>query len=139
MNARWELYPHDADIGVRGLGSNMAQAFEQAAIAMTAAMTDLSRVVPRQEVMVECAAPDQELLLAEFLNRLIYEMDVRRMVFSRFEVNIEDLHLRARMWGEALEPARHRPAVEVKGATFTDLHVDCDKHGVWRAQTVVDV
>ncbi len=139
MSARWELFSHDADIGVRGFGANMAQAFEQAALAMTAAVTDLSRVVPQQEIVVECAAPDQELLLAEFLNRLVYEMDVRRMVFRRFEVCVDGLRLQARVWGEPLEPARHRPAVEIKGATFTDLRVDCDEHGEWRAQTVVDV
>lgn len=139
MSARWELYSHDADIGVRGLGENMAQAFEQAAIAMTAAITDLSRVAPRQELVLECAAPDHELLFAEFLNRLVYEMDVRRMVFSRFEVSIDGVRLLAHVWGEPLEPTRHRPAVEVKGATFTDLHVDCDQRGLWRAQTVVDV
>lgn len=139
MSARWELFSHDADIGVRGFGANMAQAFEQAALAMTAVVTDLSRVVPQQEIVVECAAPDQELLLTEFLNRLVYEMDVRRMVFRRFEVRVDGLRLQARVWGEPLEPARHRPAVEIKGATFTDLRVDSDEHGEWRAQTVVDV
>ena len=139
MTARWELFSHDADIGVRGFGANTGQAFEQAALAMTAAITDLSRVVPQQQITVECAAPDQELLFAEFLNRLVYEMDVRRMLFSRFEVQIHGLRLRACVWGEPLESARHRPAVEIKGATFTGLRVDVDEQGEWRAQTVVDV
>ena len=33
---RYEHFPHDADIGVRGFGASEAEAFEQAALAMTA-------------------------------------------------------------------------------------------------------
>ena len=29
--ARWEHFPHDADVGVRGWGTTAAEAFEQAA------------------------------------------------------------------------------------------------------------
>jgi tRNA nucleotidyltransferase (CCA-adding enzyme) len=34
---------------------------------------------------------------------------------------------------------QHRPAVEVKGATFTALRVSQRDDGLWLAQTVVDV
>ena len=34
---RWEHFEHDADVGVRGWGNTRAEAFEQAAVAMTAA------------------------------------------------------------------------------------------------------
>jgi Archease protein family (MTH1598/TM1083)/tRNA-splicing ligase RtcB len=34
--AGWEHFPHDADVGVRGWGTSAAQAFEQAAYALTA-------------------------------------------------------------------------------------------------------
>ena len=38
--ARWEHFPHDADIGVRGFGPTVVAAFEQAALALTAVITD---------------------------------------------------------------------------------------------------
>jgi protein archease len=60
------------------------------------------------------------------------------MLFSRFHVAIEGQHLRAQVWGERVEPARHHPAVELKGATLTALRVARDDGG-WVAQTVVDV
>lgn len=127
-----------ADIGVRGFGATMAQAFENAALALTATMTDPADVVPAERVAVRCTAPDAELLLAEWLNALVYEMATRRMLFSRFAVSIEGHRLEADAWGEAVDVARHHPAVEVKGATLTALRV-AREGGGWVAQTVVDV
>ena len=138
MTARWEHFTHGADIGVRGIGASKEAAFEQAAAAMTAVVTDLSKVAALECVAVECAAPDDELLLADWLNQVVYEMATRNMLFSRFEVSIDDGKLRARMWGEPIDRTRHRPAVEVKGATYTELRV-ARQGDQWVAQTVVDV
>jgi SHS2 domain-containing protein len=135
---RWEHYEHGADIGVRGYGATMAQAFEQAALAMTAVVTDPATVAPRERVAIHCEAPDEELLFAEWLNALIYEMSARRMLFSRFEVKLDGTRLSGEAWGEPVEVARHHPAVEVKGATYTTLRVAAEGDG-WVAQTVVDV
>lgn len=135
---RWEHYEHGADLGVRGFGSSLAQAFEQAALALTAAVTDLGAVHALERVELACEAPDAELLLAGWLNALVYEMATRRMLFSKFQVLIESTRLRAQAWGEAIDVGRHHPAVEVKGATFTTLRVSRHDDG-WMAQTVVDV
>ena len=137
--ALWEHFPHQADVGVRGLGATLEQAFEQAALALTAVITDLAAVAPREMIRLSCEAPDAELLLADWLNLLIYEMATRNMLFGRFEVHLEGNRLEAQAWGEALETARHRPAVEVKGATYTALKVAQQPDGSWLAQCVVDV
>ena len=79
MSACWEHFPHGADVGVRGLGSTKAESFEQAALALTAVITDPTEVEPREAVAIQCEAPDDELLLADWLNSLIYEMSTRRM------------------------------------------------------------
>lgn len=135
---RWEHYEHGADIGVRGFGATPAEAFEQAAIALTAVVVDVSAVNELEKLKIDCQAPDLELLLAEWLNALIYEMSTRRMLFSRFEVRIEGERLSAEAWGEPVDVERHHPAVEVKGATYTTLRVAREGEG-WVAQTVVDV
>ena len=143
MQAHWEHFEHGADIGVRGFGASKAAAFEQAALAMTAVITDPAAVRPDQTVPIACDAPDDELLLAAWLNAVVYEMAVRRMLFGRFEVVLDGTHLAAQARGEPTDVARHRPAVEVKGATLTALRVarddDPDGGGGWVAQTVVDV
>ena len=58
----WEHFEHDADIGVRGVGESIAQAFEQAALAMMAlVVTDLAIIDPNQEIGIECEEVDPEL------------------------------------------------------------------------------
>jgi SHS2 domain-containing protein len=136
--ARWEHYAHEADIGVRGIGESKAEAFEQAALAMTAAITEPEAVRPLECVPLACQAPDEELLFVDFLNALVYEMATRRMLFSRFRVSLEGCRLYGEAWGEPVDPERHHPAVEVKGATYTTLRV-AREGAAWRAQTVIDV
>ena len=135
----WEHFTHGADIGVRGAGATLAAAFEQAARALTAVITNPDTVHPLQAVEVSCAAPDPELLLVDWLNALVYAMAVRHMLFSSFAVETDGHSLSAVARGEAIDIARHRPAVEVKGATFTELKVTQGDDGGWTAQCVVDV
>ena len=77
---------------MRGFGATAAEAFEQAAQALTAVVTH-AEVEPKIPVEVRCEAPDLELLFVEWLNAIIYEMAVRRMLFGRFAVRIEDMRL----------------------------------------------
>lgn len=134
----WEHFAHAADVGIRGFGSSEAQAFEQAALAMTAVVCDLDTVQARQAVAVDCEAPDRELLFVEWLNQLIFEMSTRKMLFSRFAVQLEGNRLHGQAWGEPIDRSRHEPAVEIKGATYTALRVG-HQGGQWLAQTVLDV
>ncbi len=137
--ACWEHFAHGADIGVRGIGPTMEAAFEQAAVALAAVITDPARVETRQEITIEREAPDPGVLLVDWLNAIIYEMAVRGMIFGRFEAKIEGNCLRGKAWGEPADVARHEPAVEVKGATYTSLCVGQNTAGDWIAQCVVDV
>src|SRR5450759_5008659 len=136
--ARWEHFPHDADVGVRGFGATPAEAFEHAAEALTAVVT-LTKVEPKVQVEVKCEAPDLELLFVEWLNAVIYEMAVRGMLFGRFAVRIEGMRLNGVLWGEPVDVERHAPACEPKGATYTALKVAADNNGSWSAACIVDV
>jgi SHS2 domain-containing protein len=135
----WEHFPHGADIGVRGVGATRGEAFEAAALALTAVVTDPATVAVRTKVEIRCSAPDDELLLVDWLNAVVYEMATRRMLFGRFAIELRGHALTARAWGEPLDRERHRPAVEVKGATYTGLSVVRREDGAWVAQCVVDV
>lgn len=135
----WEHFQHQADIGIRGLGTTKEQAFQQAAMALTAVITDLDKVEPKEKLEIKCKADDDELLLVDWLNSLLYEMDVRKMLFSRFEVRIQEKWLNATVWGQRMDVCKHSPAVEVKAATYESLSVRQDEDGVWVAQCVVDV
>ncbi len=134
-----ELFGHSADIGVRGIGPTRASAFEQAALALTMAVTDPAGIALKEAVDVTCEAPDDAFLLNDWLNALIYEMAMRHLVFGRFSVAIEGHRLRGQAWGEPVDRIRHMPAVEPKGATLTALKVDRRGDGAWVAECIVDV
>ena len=138
LQARWEQFPHDADVGVRGWGRTPAEAFEQAGLALTGIVTD-AEIRPQSRVEVACEAPDIELLFVEWLNAIIYEMATRNMLFGRFAVRIEGGGLKGTLWGEPVEVERHAPACEPKGATYTALRVAQEQNGLWSGACVIDV
>jgi SHS2 domain-containing protein len=135
----WEHFEHEADIGIRGIAPTLDQAFEQTAVAMTAAVTNPELVSTSKIISIYCEAPDAELLLVSWLNELIYEMSTQGLLFNRFEVVIDDDTLSAIAFGEAVDRQKHQPAVEIKGATFTELRVYQQADDAWVAQCVVDV
>lgn len=134
----WETFPHGADVGVRGYGADLAEAFANAAVALTAVITDPNRVRPLRAVELACRAPDREILLLDWLNAVVLAMAVEGLIFGRYEVDIQGDRLSARAFGEPVDVHRHAPAAEVKGATLTELKVRQDG-GRWLAQCVVDV
>jgi SHS2 domain-containing protein len=60
--------PHDADAGVRRYDGTPAEAFEQAAQALTEIVTTAG--IKSLAVGVACEAPNLELLLVEWLNAI---------------------------------------------------------------------
>lgn len=134
----WSHFQHQADIGIRGWGPTREAAFAQAAHALTAVVTE-HPVNDRRSISCSCSAPDDDFLLLAWINTVIYEMSIGKMLFTRFDLRIEGQNLHASLGGEPVDVARHQPAVEVKGATLTELAVYRDAAGVWFAQCVVDV
>lgn len=135
----WEHFPHDADIGIRGFGNSINEAFEQAALAMTAVITDPNTIANNEMVEIACAAPDEELLFVDWLNELVYKMATRNMLFGKYQVSVNNGSLLGQAWGEKIDILKHQPVVEVKGATYTSLEVEQCDDGTWKAQCVIDV
>lgn len=135
----WTHFPHQGDVGIRGYGNSIAEAFENAARAMTAVVVPLESLTADETVAFACEAPNLEILLVDWLNAIIYEMATRQMLFRdyRVEINAGVLHAEAR--GVPVDVARHEPSVELKGATMTELRVARETDGRWIAQCVVDV
>ena len=135
----WEHFQHQADVGVRGIGKTLDEAFVEGAIALMAVVCSPQKVRPLERVDIRCRADDDELLFADWLNEIIREMETRRMLFSRFEAHVEGHGLAGTAWGERADPERHETAVLPKAATYFMLKVAQNADGNWVVQTVVDV
>ena len=64
----WEHFSHQADMGIRGRGASKEEAFEQAAMALTAVITDPNKVEQRASITVQRDDADDELLFADWIN-----------------------------------------------------------------------
>lgn len=135
----WEHISHPSDMGIRGVGATREQAFAQAAVGLTAIITAPEGVRPDRAVQIECREEDDELLLCKWLSTLLYEMDMRGMLFGRFDVEAIDGGVRAVAWGEPVDVERHEPAVEVKAVTYAGLKVERNEQGQWVVECIVDV
>ncbi len=134
----WEHFAHQADIGVRGFGNTIEEAFTQAAHALVAVVST-AKVNDEEKFSITCQAPDTELLLVEWLNQLTYLISTRKMLFNSFNLSIDGEQLSADISGEIMDKGRHQPVVEVKAATYSELNVYQDQSGQWVAQCIVDV
>ena len=135
----FEYFEHKADIGVRGKGETLKEAFEQIALATFEIMIetkDLHSSIPKQ---IEISGNDYEELLMAWLSELLYLKDVENQMYYNFEIiELTEQKLSALIYGEIINPEEHKLKLEVKAATWTQLAVKKEKK-FWIAQCVVDV
>ena len=138
----FEYLDHTADIGVRGIGETVEEAFCEAARAIFNLMVDLEEIVPEEAIHVAVEARQLDLLLVEWLSGLLVKKDLEGLLLSSFHVELREMEngfsLRGVGWGEPLDLKRHQPKTEVKGVTYAGLRVR-KEDGRWLAQCVVDI
>ncbi len=134
----FETFEHKADIGIRGFGKTIAESYEETAKAMFSIMFDLDNIEKKETIEIKCEADDNELLLIEWLNHLLAEASVNEMVFVEFEVKIDGKTLTGKAIGENLDLKKHKPKIEIKAATYSNLKV-FQENNKWVSQCIVDV
>ncbi len=125
MEKDFEIVDHTADVGIIAYGADISQAFANAARALFSLITELDGVGEFLHQDIELTAPDEESLLVEWLNELIYLFDTENIVFKRFDVTqLNNTQLKARSYGEKVDSSKHRLKTGVKAATYHMLKVD---------------
>ncbi len=138
MATGFEVIEHTADTGILAYGSTLEETFASAARGMFSVMVDLDEVRPRESRRIAVEAPDQELLLAEWLSELLFVFETEFMVFSRFEVEFPGPgHLQATAWGERIDPERHHVGTGIKAVTHHMLRLE--HQDGYRATVIFDV
>ncbi len=137
MNPDYCYFDHEADIGIEAKGKTLEEAFEAAALAMFAIMTEPATVIPERRVQVAFDEADPEYALVTWLNQLLAQARLHGLMFCAFELRRQGEHWRGEAWGMPWRPGADR-GTEVKGATLTQLRVEQTARG-WRVRCVVDV
>lgn len=146
-----EHFEHKADIGIRGTGNTLNQAFEKCAIALTQIIADTNTIQPKKSHIIELTGTDNGALLVSFLNELLFIKDKKKMFYSKFRVKLgketivdekgnvkEMVTLKATCFGEKINRNKHALRTDPKAATYSELFAG-EKNGTFIAQCVVDV
>jgi SHS2 domain-containing protein len=138
----FEHFEHKADIGIRGKGQTIENAFEESAKALIEIMANIEKIEPKKSHVFEVRAVDNAALLVAFLNELLFLKDKKKMLFSKFRTKIviekDGLLLKATVFGEKIDAKKHQLKVEAKAATYSELLVE-KKGNEWIAQCIIDV
>jgi len=125
MMKDFEVLEHTADVGIRAYGADIIEAFANAARGLFSLITELDDIEEVEEREIELTADDQESLLVNWLNELIYLFDTENIVFKRFGITqLDDIRLKAKCYGERVDISRHKMKTGVKGATYHMLAID---------------
>lgn len=135
----FQILEHTADAGIVAHGATIEELFAQCARGMYAVMTDLAGVAERASRQVHVEGADAEHLLVAWLLDLLFLTETEGLLFSRFDVSIEDTTLRGTAHGEPLDPPRHELGGLIKGVTRHMLDVRQEQDGSWRATVLFDV
>jgi SHS2 domain-containing protein len=141
----WE-YVEDgvtSDVTLRASGRDLDELFTAAADATTSLIVDaVETVAPVRALPVALEETALDLLLARFLDELIYHKDAEGLVLRATGVRVEHgagtCRVRAVLRGEPLDPTRHALATDPKGVTLHGLAVEATPDG-WRAEVTIDV
>ena len=138
MEKDFEILDHTADVGIIAYGADLSQAFANAAKALFSLITELDDV---EEVVyrdIGLTASDEESLLVEWLNELVYQFDTEGIIFKRFDIiQLDNTQLKARGYGEKVDRSKHKLKTGVKAATYHMLKVD--KNDGCRVQVLFDI
>ena len=132
-----------ADIAFNAWGETLEELFREAARATMQVMVEnLPEVRPAQTVDLELEQENEEMLLFDFLNELIFYKDARRLILLPSQITIshegEGFKLHATLKGEEIDMGRHRMNTDVKAVTMLRYSLERVTEG-WRATVVLDV
>ena len=135
----FSVFEHTADIGLRLESPTFEGLLIEAGRGLLSLLVDNPEEVrPEITRTLKIAGTQDDLLLFDWLNELLYLADVENLLFSEFEIQFAVDCFSATVRGEVLDPGRHRISHEVKAVTYHGLKVEQSLVG-WQAEVVLDI
>ena len=132
-----------ADIAFDAWGKTIEDVFQEAAKAtMQVMVEDLSAVRHLETMELQLDQENEEMLLFDFLNELIFYKDARRLILLPTQLTVtktgDGCSVQATLEGEEIDRERHQLNTDVKAVTMLRFSLGEVPEG-WRATVVVDV
>ena len=132
-----------ADIAFEASGKTLEELFSSSGEALTSTMIkDPKTLGTGEEKRFTLEAKDEEFLLHDFLQELIFLKDAEQLLFKEYELRIEKggkgLKLYATIKGEHLDPEKHDLLVDAKAVSWHMFKAGKSGRG-WKAFFIVDL
>lgn len=136
----YEFLDHTADVQIHAWGRDLKEAFEKAAIAMTAYITDISKIDIHTKVTISVEAEDLSELLYRFLDEVLFLFNAEPFLLSKLveitSMNYSDedgYMIEADCHGEAFSLGKHCQGTEIKAITYSAMKIrdESDCHEVF--------
>jgi len=128
-----------ADVTFEATGSTLEELFESAAKAVTNSMVDdLGTIEEKTTRKISLSGKDQERLLHNFMQELLFYKDAEGLVFSKYTIKITGNSLEADLVGEELDQEKHEWITDVKAVSWHMYKVEKTEEG-WKAFVILDV
>lgn len=134
---KYEFLEHTADIKFRSYGATLEEAFANVVEAFADFVAHGENVKPRKGKVVNVSGKDKESLLYNFIEELIYLMDVEGFLAVKGEVFFRGNNLRAELFGDDVKS--YQGLESVKAATYAEMQIKEEENGNWTIQVVLDV
>ncbi|CAM1318696.1 ZBTB8OS (predicted) [Pycnogonum litorale] len=139
---KYEYLDHTADVQIHSWGDDLKEAFEQAAVAMFAYMTEIEYVQIQSSENIEAEGHDMLSLLFHFLDEFLFVFSAEPYLIGRTvkitEFDKENFKIKATAYGEQFNLEKHPQGTEVKAITYSNMQVH-DKEGQHEIFVIIDI
>ena len=138
-NPPYEVLEHTADVGLRIYGGTLAELFANAGRGLMALAMEPQPIQETERLPLSASGSDTEQLLVNWLSEILYHMDAKGWMFSRFAIRkCSPTAVAGEGLGERRDAASRRRAVAVKAVTYHQLSVRKTADG-WQATVYFDI
>ena len=139
MEKKYKNLDHTGDLKIEAIGDTLEELIEQASLALTDTMVEVSSVLPKQEAEWSITGEALEEILVNHLQEILYRFDTEGMVFSKFQIRFPEARiLYCLAYGEPLDREKHGFKTELKAVTYHRLFIG-QEQGRWVTRVVLDV
>lgn len=139
---KFEIIDHTADIGIKVYGKTLKELFINSAFGMFSLLADLDEIKKEIKNKITVHGVDNESLLVNWLNELVYRLSSKQMIYSGFDIkemkNGKKYLLSAEICGQKINPGKQILPFEIKSATYSALKIKKIKKG-YSATIIFDV
>mgnify|MGYP000306511536 CR=1 FL=1 len=130
-----------ADVALRAYGKTVEEMFINAAKGMENLITNVEKIEPKESRDIEIHATDYFALLYQWLEQLLIYFDTEFMVFSKFNIKIdqrgEEFMLYGKIYGQKVTEdmeIKH----EIKAVTYHEMGIEKIRGG-FMCQVILDL